>query len=413
MKKMTTLLCCALLGVVATAETVVTKAEPVSVRLKDGTDLTLQATYEVDLKVRKPEEPKPRKVALMVDNLTDERAFDKVCRVLGNQVASQVVGANVEILLPEDNVLAIAPRRERDEKGNALPTQDERLLGDTSRVRLAENMGADYLLMVTLDKFTKTTRRIKDRRFGKAIDNKGGVIVNEIYNITGTYRVTDVYSGSSFDGGVVKAQTSVRQTAYADTEFGSFADGLEEDLAEKMAELIREKAETWRAASLEKSGIPVDFTVLAYDMNNKPIYLPAIKQDNNILHDRIPAEVAATIEVDGVARGTSSCTIRMSAGMHKVRIRRVGYDDLTMTVVPSEGLALSVSMRMTDAEYARIKDSIEFMHRLTIEREQSQAMVAERLGHAKMLEQSGIRVEADEMPEVMTGSASFMDFISR
>jgi hypothetical protein len=99
--------------------------------------------------------------------------------------------------------------------------------------------------------------------------------------------------------------------------------------------------------------------------------------------------------------------------MHKVRIRRVGYDDLTMTVVPSEGLALSVSMRMTDAEYARIKDSIEFMHRLTIEREQSQAMVAERLGHAKMLEQSGIRVEADEMPEVMTGSASFMDFISR
>ena len=41
------------------------------------------------------------------------------------------------------------------------------------------------------------------------------------------------------------------------------------------------------------------------------------------------------------------------------------------------------------------------MHRLTLEREQSQASVAERLGHAKMLEQSGFRVMADKLPDTV------------
>ena len=73
-----------------------------------------------------------------------------------------------------------------------------------------------------------------------------------------------------------------------------------------------------------------------------------------------------------------------------------------MTVVPSDGLSLTVGLMMTAREYARVKDSIEFMHNLTIEREQSQATVAERLGHAKMLEQSGFLVKTDKLPDVIT-----------
>ena len=56
---------------------------------------------------------------------------------------------------------------------------------------------------------------------------------------------------------------------------------------------------------------------------------------------------------------------------------------------------------MTPAEYARVKDSIEFMHRLTMEREQNMAAVEERKGHATMLEQSGFRVTTDRLPETI------------
>ena len=85
-----------------------------------------------------------------------------------------------------------------------------------------------------------------------------------------------------------------------------------------------------------------------------------------------------------------------------------------MSVVPSEGLALSVNMRMTDEEYNRVKDSIQFMHDLTIEREQSQAEMAQRLGHAKMLEQSGLQIKADKLPDVVGGQAPmFIDWLMK
>jgi hypothetical protein len=52
------------------------------------------------------------------------------------------------------------------------------------------------------------------------------------------------------------------------------------------------------------------------------------------------------------------------------------------------------------------------MHRLTVERELSQAEVAERLGHAKMLEQSGFQIQADKLPEVM-GTPVLIDWIQK
>lgn len=383
------------------AETVAATAEPVTLQLKDGTELKVQAAYEVEVNAQKPAEPPRRKVALFVDNCTGEAAFSQACEVFRAQLAAQVAGAEVEILDAASSVYAIAPRKEQRTDGTEAVSRDERLNADTSRLRLAEHMGADYLLVLSLDRFSKNVQRLRDKRFGKAIDASGTVLANEVYKISGSYTVSDVYSGSAFDGGKVTAQRAVRQSAGLETEFGTYADGLEEDLAEKMAALIRKKSPAWREASMEKSGIPVNFKVLAYDMNNKPIYLPAVAQDNSILNDRIPSEIAATVEVDGIARGTSGCTVRMSRGIHSVRISRPGYDDVTLAVVPSEELTLTVSLRMTPAEYARVKDSIEFMHRLTMEREQNMAAVEERKGHAKMLEQSGFRVTTDRLPETI------------
>lgn len=407
MKRIVGLVCGATVASLLCAETVSMETAPSkTVYLKDGTEVTLQAKYDVDVKIERPVEEKPRVAALMVKNGTGKPEFDRAAKNLASQIAAQIVGTDVEIIDVEDAVFAIEARQEYSEDGERLPTQEERIKGDSSRIRLAENAGADYLLTVTLEKFTKNTRRIRDRRFGAAADDSGAQIVNEIYKITGSYRIADVYSGSAFDGGVLQAQTTFRKTAFTEMELGEYADSLEEELATQMAEVIREKAPTWREASLEKSGIPVSFTVLAYDMNNKPIYLPMLKQDNSILNDRIPTEVAALVEVDGVARGTTGCTLRLARGMHQVRFSRIGYDDLTMTVVPSEGLALTVNLRMTDKEYARLKDSIEFMHRLTMEREISQAEVEERKGHAKMLEQSGIQVKADKLPDVVGAPAA-------
>ena len=85
-----------LLGVTALtlhAETAVATAEPVSLLLKDGTQLTVSATYDVSVSAQKPAEAPRRKAALFVQNVTREAALDQVCKVIAAQLGAQVAGA--------------------------------------------------------------------------------------------------------------------------------------------------------------------------------------------------------------------------------------------------------------------------------------------------------------------------------
>lgn len=390
-------------------------------KLADGSEVTIEAKYKVDVKAKAPADPLRRRMAIFVKNTAGPQ-FDTAAQRLCTQVSAQAAGSDFEIIDYTETVTAIRPLLEGVQSAESVAqldktevlykmienfygkaagstaggrnaTQDEKLLANTSFTRLAENMSADYVMMLSLDRFSKTTKTLRDKHIT-------GAVVNEIYKITGTYKVLDTYSGSAIGGGTVNAQRAVRQTAGSTIQFDDYGDGLEEDLAQNIVTNMKDNAQKWRLASLKSSGIKVTFVVTAYDMNNKPIYLPKYEGANNIVTDRIPATIAANIEIDGVTKGSTTCTIPLSSGLHKVRLSRPGYDDVAMTITPSEGLQIAVNLRMTEGEYARIKDTISFMQQLTIQRELSQAEVKRIEGHAKMLEQSGFRIDAKSLPNI-------------
>lgn len=385
MKKLWMALC--LISVCAWAAEESGSVEPKTITLDDGSQITLQTDYKVTLKQKVNPRPQVRKMAVFIKNTAGEQ-FNAAVDRLRTQITAQCAGSNIEIMDYTETVMAIAPMADPDK-----PTDDAKLLANTSITRLAENMGADYVLVLSLDRFSKNVKTLKNKYLR-------GPIKNEIYKISASYKVLDAYSGTAIGGGTLHAQQGVRQTDGVQIEFGDYADALEEQLATEMSDEIKSKEAEWRVASIEVSGIKVTFNVTAYDMNNQPIYLPKYDGERRIVNDRIPATVAATVEVDGVTKGTTTCTVALSPGLHKVRFVRQGYDDLTMMIKPVENQNYTTSMRMTDAEYARIKDTISFMHTLTMERELNQAEVKRLEGEAKRLEQSGIRVDAKELPEV-------------
>lgn len=401
-------------------ETFVTNTEPRKVTLGDGSEITMETKYKVEVRAKENTKPLKRRMVIFAKNTT-RKPFEAVLDRMRNQLTAQLAGSNIEVMDFNEVVAAIQPLMEGTREGDGVQqvgqtekiykmisdmygintgktaggrnaTQDEKLLANTSYTRLAENMGADYVLLLTLDRFSKDTKTFTNK-------NLNGPIVNEIYKITATYKILDAYVGTAIGGGTLRAQKSVRQTSGVKIEFEDYADGLEEELIAQVKEEILAREGEWRVAALEASGIKVEFNAVAFDMNNKPIYLPHYDGKNQVLNDRVPATLAAMIEVDGVAKGTASCTIPLSPGMHKVRFTRSGYEDVVMTITPREGLVLSVSLRMTEGEYNRVKDLIEFMHRLTMEREISQSTVKVYEGKAKMLEQSGIRIDAKKLPE--------------
>lgn len=415
---------------VSTSRSVVS-GKPRTVTLPDGTVVTMETTTEtvtrskVDVKAAVPEKPRRRRTAIFVTNNTEKR-FDAALARIRSELAAQITGGELEVMDYREVVAAIAPLQEGMQTADGIgqtdrtetlyakigamfgqatgksadgrnATQDEKLLANTSFTRLAGNMGADYVLMVSLDRFSKSRRTLRSKHLD-------GPVVNELYTITSSYKALDAYSGQALGGGTLRTKKAVRQTEGARVEFDDYADGLEEELVEQMAGEILEKAPGWREASIRASGVPVTFVATAYDMNNKPIYLPRYGGKADILFDRAPASLAATVEIDGVARGATQCTVPVGPGMHKVRFLRPGYDSVALTISPKSEMTMSVSLRMSEAEYARVKDSIAFFHRLTVERDLSQAQVKRLEGEAKLLEKSGIRIDAKEIPTIQQKS---------
>ena len=275
--------------------------------------------------------------------------------------------------------------------GNGTTTDDE-FLAQSSIVRLAQQLDADYVMRLSLDSFRKSTR---DRNFGEAR------WLETTYTLTASYKLMD-FSGYSIGGGTIKVFRSEQKGEGDRSEMAEYADGLDEDAATKLAGEMKAKAKMWRQSSLAKSKIPIYFDVLAMSMDSQPMYVP--KFDTNaeqvVLGTQVPARVAALVEVDGVTVGTTDCLVPLAPGMHKVRFLRDGNDAVSITINAREGLKIVAPMRVTEGEMKRIQTLQKFVNDLTVSRKVSEAIVKQYEGEAEMLRNSHIRIDATNLPDV-------------
>jgi len=401
--------------------TVETAAEKKTV-LDDGTEITLSTTSKTTVQVQAGSTKKvPRKVAIFVRNNAGKE-FDNGATRIQDQLTAQVSGEHYEIIDFRDAVSAMAAlaealptadgtdqvNREEDLQRKAAvnrgttgkptadgkgATMDQKMFANTSIVRLSQNMDADYLLVLTLDKFNKASKKYKS-------PDLDAPVITETYTLSASYKILDGYSGGAIGGNTLVASKAVRQTEGLQYELGEFADGLEEELATKMKDDMIKNIKKWREAAKALSGIPVMFNVLAYGMDNTPVYLPKYDGKKQVLNEMVPAQIMANVEIDGVMVGSTPCTLSVTPGLHKVRFERPGHDDVAMTIKPNEGLILSVPMRMTEGEANRLRKTIDFMNQLTMQREINQAHVERLQGEAQMLRQSGLKIDAKEMPKI-------------
>jgi len=361
-----------------------------------------------------------RRVAIFMRNNARD-AFDEALPRILQQVSAQASGGEFEFIDFRDAVLAMqalpsavktadgvvqvskvsalqavinaihGKPAEKNLGGNGTTT-DEELLAQTSIVRLAQQLEADYVMGVSLDSFRESSR---DRNFGEAR------WLEKTYTLTASYKLMD-FGGYSIGGGTVKVTRTQKKGEGDRSEMADYADGLDEDAAAKLAAEMKSKAKIWRQSSLAKSKIPVYFDVLAMSMDSQPMYVP--KFDTNaaqvVLGTQVPARIAANVEVDGVTVGITDCTVPLAPGLHKVRFLRDGHDPVAMTINPYEGLKLVANMRVTEGEMKRIQSLQKFVNDLTVNRAINEAIVKQYEGQAEMLRNSHIRVDATNLPDV-------------
>jgi hypothetical protein len=410
-----------LAGVCLSAEVKTTIEAPVSVQnitLADGSSVQVKTGVKVEVMERKSDQPRPaRKTAIFVDNRAGAQLNENVLR-FEDHVSARVGGDAFEVISKEDVVKALKMYPENggavfkalfDGERNALGTKEDRkLTGDTSALRLSQNMGADYLLMVALDSFNSETKHYKTAE----VD-----VVNKVYTLRGTYKLLDGVTGGTIGGLPVRASKTIRESANLSVDNTDVTAELIEKLADSVAQDMLKKAEVFREASAI-GDIPVTIRCQARDLQGNEISLTdiSVTEDNRIAKgaNPVPLQVVATVAFDGMVMGSTPATVKVKAGAHKLRLTRPGFEDAEMTVKAVEGMDLVVSMQMSGEGFARWLQIRDALNALDFSRKMTDAEAERIRGIAQMFRQSGyridhrstseekadVKIDAKEMPQI-------------
>lgn len=300
--------------------------------------------------------------------------------------------------------VAIATPADQNEAANrnSLGVRADRILSDnSSALRLAQSMGADFLLVVAVGSYAREVKNFEDPSIGIKVQNI-------VYNLRGTYKVVEGVTGGALGGDAFRTSKTVRQTSNLQTGDEDTVNALLEEAAGRIAEGLEAKAAQF--VPLAQSGkVEIAITCGVKDLAGNEVTIPDIRltEDNKMVkaEKEIPVQASATIEIDGFALGTTPSTIKVAPGAHKLRLTRPGFTDVELSIIAAEGLRLSPTMQMSAEGFERWKNIRDYLNKLDITRKVTDAQAEEIRGNAQRLRQSGIlvdyRVNTTEAPKVV------------
>lgn len=329
------------------------------------------------------EKPAGVTVAIFTANRAG-KSGDEELGALEDYITGKVTELDVHVISGETALNAVSGMAP-DAKANAL---DAQLADSTSAVRLAQTLGATHLLQVTISGFDSNK---------KTIDAYGVKTINDERTARVTYKILDGNTGASLAADTVRVTKMVQQAAGLSDERSSMLNDLLADASGKVAASLKRQLDRGRITTSAAQGlVSVTLTTELAD-----VYIPDVRlgAENTVSISDSKFKVsalAATVEVDGIAVGTAPGKIEARAGLHKLRVVREGFKPWERTVNFSNGQSFNVPLEMSEAGYARWKDATAFINDLKNGAKLTDGQVKVLEGEAKMLENSGFKVNTKE-----------------
>jgi hypothetical protein len=272
---------------------------------------------------------------------------------------------------------------------NPSAAAEAAFLDQTSALRLAQNLGADYLLHASITSYADTKR---------TTTAYGNTLNNYEYTLRVAYKLLDAQAGGSLTGDVVKATRTEQANANSSSLVGGIFDDLLDDAARQITASLRTRRDTGRIAAAKPAAKAVTITLA---VEAADLFIPDVRigAENVVTVGESKFKVTplnATVEVDGVAVGTAPGKITLKPGFSRLRLSREGFQTWERTINAVEGQTLSVALSMTESGLARFKESTEFLNDLKNGAKLTDAKVKEIEGQAKALENSFFKVDTKE-----------------
>ena len=367
-----------------------------------------------------------RKVAIIVENRAGPSLNDKVA-TLEDLVTSRVAGKGFAIISRDvtvnalktyttagiaadlksattakatfapDHVTAHTEVAESDSaKVSTTPdtTQlDQNLSDNTSALRLAQNLGADYILIPSITSYGTEK---------KSYNGNGIQTLNITHRLRVSYKIVEAAAGGAVRGGAFVSESTTRDTAGLQVDSTDTLNSLLDDAAGQLADAIVASGKALPTEVAKAAEVSFKIVCSMTDPRQQPILIDSLNVDSggkvfgpNFTGGTLqPFDV--TVELDGVAIGSAPGEFKAMPGLHKLRLSREDFQDWVKTVNISNGQSLRVALNMNEAGYERWKDTFDFLVSMQTNRKLTDAEVKRLEGVGQMLSKSHYNVDRME-----------------
>ena len=325
--------------------------------------------------------------AIFVKNRADGVPDSKVS-VLEDLVTGHLTDKGFRIISREDMLNSVAAfagaGANQGDPNLAGANLDKLLSNNSSAVRLAQNMGANYILIAAIDTYATDTNQYDEGDIHTLIAET---------KMSLSYKLLDANNGGSVSAGVVDASDKERvQPGQKITK--DFVDELLSEASVKLSRVLSDKAAAGRvAAAAPLATGQAQFTVV---VTMADLTVPITTRNgfgDFVVATNATVEIPATVEVDGVAAGTTPGPLQALPGIHKVRISAAGFRDWNYTSFIHDGQQLNVALQLNEEGYSRWGASAAFLQGLKDKATLTSAEADKIQGIAQMYRQSGFKVD--------------------
>lgn len=324
------------------------------------------------------------KTAIFVNNLAGQELASKT-EAFQAMLAGQLNGQGYSILSQQEiaESLEEAPADERN-PANMLSTQ-------TSALRLAQLLGADYILVANLVSLGGERRQFS----GSGINTDNNTITLRV-----AYGLLEAAQGGGLEGDSFAVSQTIRSDGSLRVEDSDIVNELLQEAALKVTLKLVEPATIAKLPPPASKADPVTFTVTTVLQGVRlPNILVGPDDQVRITERQFPVEAnGVDVELDGVILGSAPAEFAAMPGIHRLRLMRDGFVTWDRNVNLYEGFSLTAAMDLTPAGLAQWKDLTAFLQDLQTEAQLTAARVKEIEGRAQALRQSGFLVNTTDAP---------------
>ena len=356
-----------------------------------------------------------KKVAIFVRNDSDEKLLSKKIDTLESNLSARlnnmgfgVISHNL-VIKSLDNYLNSDDTKIRNFVKNLKEeildkkSADKNLFESASGLRIAEIIGADYIVATSIASFGAEKKSFKG--YGVKTDSI-------VYILQCNYNLFESSMGVGSTGGTSVASKTIRQSQNLKIESTDIINELLDQVAGDIALQLEQKNKSGKIVAKQNSKTDVIFDCVLSDFSFPEIILENGKY--KVGANSIPVGIKyITLEIDGIAQNANE-KLKLTRGIHVVRINQKDIEPIEKTINVIEnpdGQKFYFSLSLSDSARIRLKDDMAFIQAI---KERAKASddrrilteaEAERLrGCAKMLEQSGYKIDIDHIPETKVQS---------